>query len=178
MSSSTRYPPPLQPGSTLYSTSPHQKKDKTLRKRYNSTSYTDPFHVIVFILLVSLFCIWKPNLIPFSSKLGITSLTNTAKKHRCSCSIEDSPSSMVWQKTFTLPSASRGCHLITSQVEKEISEGLKGCKVCVRYKKTERERGHLMVPLSFTYILQAGLLTLFIQHTSASLTINENFDPE
>ncbi|UZJ52534.1 hypothetical protein CBS101457_001854 [Exobasidium rhododendri] len=58
---------------------------------------------------------------------------------------------MVWQKTFTLPSASRGCHLVTSVVEKEISQGLKGCK--------------------------AGILTLFIQHTSAALTINENYDP-
>jgi secondary thiamine-phosphate synthase enzyme len=58
---------------------------------------------------------------------------------------------MVWQKTFTLPSASRGCHLVTNVVEKEINEGLKGVK--------------------------AGILTLFIQHTSAALTINENYDP-
>lgn len=59
---------------------------------------------------------------------------------------------MPWQKTFTLPSRGKGCHLVTREVEAEIAPGLKGVKI--------------------------GLLTLFIQHTSASLTLNENFDPD
>ncbi|KIS71116.1 uncharacterized protein UMAG_11851 [Mycosarcoma maydis] len=57
---------------------------------------------------------------------------------------------MPWQKQFTLSSRSKGCHLITNEVMPHLEEGLKGVKV--------------------------GILTLFIQHTSAALTLNENFD--
>lgn len=47
-----------------------------------------------------------------------------------------------------LPAYSRGFHLITELVEKEIG----------------------ILP-------QSGLVNIFIQHTSAALTINENYDP-
>ena len=58
---------------------------------------------------------------------------------------------MSWkQKEITLQSKSRGFHLITDEINKQISE-LKNYKV--------------------------GILHLFIKHTSASLTINENADP-
>lgn len=58
----------------------------------------------------------------------------------------------MWiQKTLQLDAKSRGFHLITRDVLQAIPE-LKQCKV--------------------------GLLHLFIQHTSASLTINENADPD
>ncbi|MCC9599239.1 secondary thiamine-phosphate synthase enzyme YjbQ [Stieleria sp. JC731] len=58
----------------------------------------------------------------------------------------------MWiQKTITLPSHRRGFHLITSEVVRAIPE-LKS--------------------------IQTGLLHVFIQHTSASLTINENADPD
>jgi secondary thiamine-phosphate synthase enzyme len=57
---------------------------------------------------------------------------------------------MAWiQKRVSLTSRPRGCHLITSQVLEALPE-LVG--------------------------VQAGLLHVFIQHTSASLTINENAD--
>jgi len=57
---------------------------------------------------------------------------------------------MAWiQRTFALPPYSRGCHLITHEVERQLPE--------LRSIKT-------------------GLLHVFIQHTSASLTINENAD--
>jgi secondary thiamine-phosphate synthase enzyme len=57
---------------------------------------------------------------------------------------------MAWiQRTIALPPCSRGCHLITNEVERQLPE--------VRSVKT-------------------GLLHVFIQHTSASLTINENAD--
>src|SRR5690606_4371726 len=57
----------------------------------------------------------------------------------------------MWiQKTFRLAAKKRGFHLITGEVTHELSE-LGG--------------------------LEYGLLHLFIQHTSASLTINENADP-
>lgn len=57
----------------------------------------------------------------------------------------------MWaQQTITLPPKSRGYHLITQDVVTQI--------------------GRLDE-------IQFGLLHLFIQHTSASLTINENADP-
>ena len=57
----------------------------------------------------------------------------------------------MWiQKTITLSPRSRGFHIITHDVLKNIPE-LKD--------------------------LKTGILQLFIQHTSASLTINENADP-
>ena len=57
----------------------------------------------------------------------------------------------MWiQKTFALPSHSRGFHLITEEVLRNIEE--------IKNIKT-------------------GILHLFIKHTSASLTINEDADP-
>lgn len=58
----------------------------------------------------------------------------------------------VWiQRQLLLPAMPRGCHLITSLVIRELPE-ISRC--------------------------QTGLLHIFIQHTSASLTINENADPD
>ncbi|KAL4650556.1 hypothetical protein ACB092_01G095400 [Castanea dentata] len=68
------------------------------------------------------------------------------------------PSSMAaagpkWaQKTITLPPQRRGCHLITPKIVKEIGQDLSEFK--------------------------CGLAHLFLQHTSASLTINENYDSD
>jgi secondary thiamine-phosphate synthase enzyme len=56
----------------------------------------------------------------------------------------------TYQKTITLSPKSRGFHLITHEIETAL--------------------------LSMSSI-QTGLLHLFIQHTSASLCINENADP-
>ncbi|XP_027150625.1 uncharacterized protein LOC113750884 isoform X1 [Coffea eugenioides] len=56
------------------------------------------------------------------------------------------------QKTITIPPQRRGCHLITSKILKEIGQDLSGFK--------------------------CGLAHLFLQHTSASLTINENYDSD
>lgn len=58
----------------------------------------------------------------------------------------------MWiQRTLTLASAPRGFHLVTSQITESLPE--------IRQIKT-------------------GMLQVFIQHTSASLTINENADPD
>lgn len=54
------------------------------------------------------------------------------------------------QQTFVLPAFKRGFHLITGKIESQIPE-LKNVSV--------------------------GLAHIFIHHTSASLTINENADP-
>ena len=55
------------------------------------------------------------------------------------------------QKTFTLPSKSRGCYLITDEVVRQLPE-LKAYKV--------------------------GVMHLFIQHTSCALSLNENYDQD
>ncbi|USP72885.1 hypothetical protein yc1106_00159 [Curvularia clavata] len=55
------------------------------------------------------------------------------------------------QKTFTLPSRSRGCYLVTDHVLKEVPE--------IKQYKT-------------------GLLNLFVQHTSCALSLNENYDED
>jgi secondary thiamine-phosphate synthase enzyme len=56
----------------------------------------------------------------------------------------------IIQRTISLPSYPRGFHLITEEVLKHVPEITK---------------------------MSAGILHVFIQHTSASLTINENADP-
>jgi secondary thiamine-phosphate synthase enzyme len=55
---------------------------------------------------------------------------------------------MIKQIEFHLPAFKRGYHLITSLVEKEIGQ-----------------------------LPETGLMNLFIRHSSAGLTINENADP-
>ena len=55
------------------------------------------------------------------------------------------------QKTVSLPSMNRGCHIVTRHIVREVQE-LQGFEV--------------------------GMANLFIQHTSASLTINENASPD
>ncbi|KIW12102.1 secondary thiamine-phosphate synthase enzyme [Exophiala spinifera] len=60
-------------------------------------------------------------------------------------------SSSWFQKTFTLPSKSRGSYLITDHVESSLPE-IKDYKV--------------------------GILNLFVQHTSCALSLNENWDSD
>lgn len=56
---------------------------------------------------------------------------------------------MIQQKEFKLPSKRRGCHLVTHEILRELPS-----------------------------LPQCGLLHLFIKHTSAALSINENADPD
>ena len=58
----------------------------------------------------------------------------------------------MWiQRTLTLSARPRGCHLVTREVLERLPELVN---------------------------LEVGVLHLFIQHTSASLAINENADPD
>ena len=57
---------------------------------------------------------------------------------------------MWFQKTFTLPPKARGFHLIDSELQRQ---------------------------LDAIGEIEIGLLHLFLQHTSASLSLNENADP-
>lgn len=58
---------------------------------------------------------------------------------------------MSWfQKTVTLAARKRGCHLVTDEVLREVDLNN----------------------------FEVGMCNVFIQHTSASLTLNENYDPD
>ena len=57
---------------------------------------------------------------------------------------------MIIQSTFNLTAKRRGCHLVTEEILKNLPNPLP----------------------------KAGLLNLFVQHTSCALTINENYDPD
>ena len=57
---------------------------------------------------------------------------------------------MIQQTIFSLLAKKRGCHLITSEILKNLPSPLP----------------------------QTGLLNLFVQHTSCALSINENADPD
>ncbi len=57
-----------------------------------------------------------------------------------------------FQKTISLKAHSRGCHLITNQLLAEIHQEMKSLRI--------------------------GIAQFFVQHTSASLTINENYDSD
>ncbi|WIA08960.1 hypothetical protein OEZ85_008375 [Tetradesmus obliquus] len=60
---------------------------------------------------------------------------------------------MGWaQREVKMPAMKRGCHLVTHLIERDINADLAQFRV--------------------------GLAHIFIQHTSASLTINENADPD
>lgn len=91
---------------------------------------------------------------PAPSYIRVKSLynptTTTTVDDRSSNSMATGPK---WaQKTITLPPHRRGCHLITPKILKEIGGDLSEFK--------------------------CGLANLFLQHTSASLTINENYDSD
>ncbi|CAK9178260.1 unnamed protein product [Ilex paraguariensis] len=100
----------------------------------------------------------KPPSAPTSTPIRVKSLYTPSP--RKPINDPSSPDSMAaaapapkWaQKTITLPPHRRGCHLITSKILKEIGQDLSG--------------------------FRCGLAHLFLQHTSASLTINENYDSD
>ena len=56
---------------------------------------------------------------------------------------------MVYQKNITLPAFKKGFHLISEIIYRELD-----------------------------FMPETGLLNIFIQHTSAALSLNENFDPD
>lgn len=121
----------------------------------------------IFALIALLtFCLFPP-LFHFARDLPLTLIkalllpawTSTSPHHPqgqpqntiCNCG-PPSTTTMSWtQKTFTLPSKSRGSYLITSHVVDSLPE-IKDYKV--------------------------GLLNLFVQHTSCALSLNENFDQD
>lgn len=104
----------------------------------------------------------KPLLLPlellgsdFSPKQAVLPTCTCCPPAHCSANLPTTAApvaTMSWfQKQFTLPSKSRGSYLITDTVQKELPE-LKDYKT--------------------------GVLHLFLQHTSAGLSLNENWDSD
>nr|GMD25979.1 UPF0047 protein YjbQ [Ipomoea batatas] len=90
---------------------------------------------------------------PIKTRIVVSqSRTTTIDDPSSSSSISMATAPRWAQKTITLPPQTRGCHLVTSKILKEIGQDLSGFK--------------------------CGLAHLFLQHTSASLTINENYDSD
>ena len=65
---------------------------------------------------------------------------------------------MIFQEEFTLPAFPRGFHLITNHVLELLAKGL-------------RAKGHNIAE-------KKGFLHIYIKHTSAGLTVNENADTD
>ncbi|GAA5873266.1 hypothetical protein JCM5296_004218 [Sporobolomyces johnsonii] len=57
-----------------------------------------------------------------------------------------------FQTTIKLSTRAKGCHLITDEIVSGLGDALKNVKI--------------------------GMLFLFLQHTSAGLSLNENYDPD
>jgi secondary thiamine-phosphate synthase enzyme len=62
------------------------------------------------------------------------------------------PTPVWFQHEISITAPSRGCHLVTNEIMKTIGSDISK--------------------------MQMGMCNLFIQHTSASLTVNENADPD
>jgi secondary thiamine-phosphate synthase enzyme len=71
-------------------------------------------------------------------------------KEKISCFLRDTKVMKIYQQAISLPEKRRGFHLITTEILQAVPQ------------ITE---------------IRSGLCQVFIQHTSASLTINENADP-
>lgn len=81
--------------------------------------------------------------------------TSTSPTTKLCSQVENTMSSSIpkwFQHEISITAPSRGCHLITSDITKAIQKDMSSIKI--------------------------GMANLFIQHTSASLTVNENADPD
>lgn len=153
---------PLEASATLYANSPYAEADAARRKRRADADarrrrYGER-HPLFFGTARK---IRNPNVLTlFIVLLGIAyvfvplstlrALVPTRSRGPRAGGGVSYPSIMPAQKTFTLNARTKGCHLVQSEIESELRDILRPVK--------------------------AGILTLFIQHTSAALSLNENFD--
>ena len=87
-----------------------------------------------------------------NQKLLVKGYQAPAISHQAQTNNEQQKKTMeIFQTEFKLPSYSRGYHIITKHIEEACS--------------------------SILPKIESGILHVFIHHTSASLTINENADP-
>lgn len=137
------------------------------KSHWNYSKYQMSFRVTninTFLFLLIFIVAFFPNAFIYLLNLplriflpphAVTPPNTSIPSHPC-CAFTNSaafpPPTMSWfQKTFTLPSKSRGSYLVTDHIEQQLPE-LKQYKV--------------------------GLLNLFLQHTSAALSLNENYDED
>ncbi len=107
------------------------------------------------LLLPSLSVVTCFVLPPISGSLAQQPSSTASSSSVCKSSSqqEQNTMSMKWfQHELSITAPSRGCHLITNDVRKAIQKDMAQIKI--------------------------GMCNLFVQHTSASLTINENADPD
>lgn len=83
---------------------------------------------------------------------SLHSITNSNNIDSDKMSAKRSPQPRWYQKEMSITAPSRGCHLITSDIVTSIQTELSS--------------------------IQIGMVNIFVQHTSASITINENADPD
>mmetsp|Transcript_30440 Transcript_30440/g.64123 ORF Transcript_30440/g.64123 Transcript_30440/m.64123 type:complete len:236 (+) Transcript_30440:53-760(+) len=83
---------------------------------------------------------------------ALCSTTDNTNRETPTTMAKSAPTPVWYQHEISITAPSRGCHLITSQIQNAIKDDIRGIKI--------------------------GMANLFIMHTSASLTINENADPD
>ncbi|WFD18918.1 Rho GTPase activating protein [Malassezia caprae] len=147
----------LHEAATLYAASPHVHVDERERERrarrtqygrrsllfMGPASQISPTWLLSLVLVLGVLWVLWP-------RRGPPHVPGRAEVAAPLPSIPVCAPRMPAQKTFTLASRSKGCHLVQDEVEREVRDMLRG--------------------------VQVGLLTLFLQHTSAALSLNENFD--
>lgn len=125
-------------------------------------SLTQNHHFTTLLLVLFVVCLFPglPQfllLLPLRPFIGLfsgqtpTKLPSIICPAGCVAEVSQTPNMAWFQKTFTLPSKSRGSYLITDEVIKNLPE-IKDYKV--------------------------GLLNLFVQHTSCAISLNENWDSD
>lgn len=107
---------------------------------------------------------------------------------------------MGWQKTFTLARRAKGCHLVTQEVVSQIEPGLQDVKVQFTLHGMLRW-GLIIANIPLHHLVDWDAVLVYVcvalhlhqrstqtgptrtpshdlrsQHTSAALTINENYD--
>lgn len=81
---------------------------------------------------------------------------------------------MGFQKTFKLPYSSKGCHLVSREVQSQIGKELAGIKV--RFCQLFSREAQILRQTDLLEISeQFGMLFLSIKHTSAALTLYASF---
>ncbi|WFD33413.1 hypothetical protein MCUN1_000226 [Malassezia cuniculi] len=154
---------------TLYSASPHYELDAKMRKvrerlkerrRVRGDGHPlfwgtarriqDPTLIMTLILTLGILFVFVP--VP-TILSWFTRRPAPPPQHQPTCgAFVPCPPRMPTQKTITLSARTKGCHLIQAEVESELRDMIRDVK--------------------------AGIVHLFIQHTSAALSLNENFDPD
>jgi secondary thiamine-phosphate synthase enzyme len=112
------------------------------------------YYIVLLVLLPSLVSSFVPCIgaQPTTSSCAISDSARRQASSGSDSTITEPTMMKFFQHEITITAPSRGCHLITSDVQKVIAKDISQIKI--------------------------GMCNLFIQHTSASLTINENADPD